>query len=289
MSDFMHGLRRETVRANGIRLNVWHGGSGEPVVLLHGYPQTAQMWRKVAPAMANQYTVVCPDLRGYGDSDKPASGYDKRSMAKDIAELMRELGHERFAVIGHDRGARVAHRLALDHKQAVQRLAVLDIVPTHTVFRDAGKELAAAYWHWFFFQVPDLPEIMIANSAEPFLRQMFRALAYRAGAIEEPMFQDYLRALKLPGTIRAGLEDYRAAATVDLEHDEKDLKSKIGCPVLAIWGEYGKMHTLFDVLATWREKADDVRGHPLPCGHFIPEEAPDALTSDLLRFLRGEI
>ena len=176
MTDFMRGMTRKTVRANGIRLNAWAGGEGPALLLLHGYPQTGQMWRKMTPALIGQFSVVCPDLRGYGDSEKPRDGFDKRTMAKDMAELMRELGHETYAVVGHDRGARVAHRLALDHGDAVTRLAVLDIVPTHTVFRDTGKELAAAYWHWFFFQVPDLPEIMIANSAEPFLRMMFRAL-----------------------------------------------------------------------------------------------------------------
>ncbi len=208
-------------------------------------------------------------------------------MARDIAELMRELGHDRYHVVGHDRGARVAHRLALDHADAVLRLVVLDIVPTHTVFRDTGKELAAAYWHWFFFQTPDLPEVMIHNSAEPFLRTMFRALTWRREAIEEPMFQEYLRALLLPGTIRCGLEDYRAAATTDFADDEAELGRKVKCPVYAIWGEFGKMHSLFDVLATWREKADDVRGNPLGCGHFLAEEAPAELLSDLLPFLEG--
>jgi len=240
----------------------------------------------VAPALLNRFAVVCPDLRGYGDSDKPRDGYDKRSMARDVKEIMAALGFERFALVGHDRGARVAHRLAVDYPDAVKSLTVLDIVPTHTVFRDAGKDLAAAYWHWFFFQVPDLPEIMLANSAEPFLRNMFRALCYRQDAIEEPMFQEYLRAFTLPGTIRAGLEDYRAAAVTDIADDEKVLGKKLSCPVLAIWGEYGKMHTLFDVLATWREKATDVRGHALPCGHFIPEELPDALMRDMVPFLQ---
>ncbi len=286
MTDFMQGMRRKTVRANGIRLNVWVGGEGPALLLLHGYPQTGQMWRKMTPSLIGQFSVVCPDLRGYGDSDKPRDGFDKRTMAKDMAELMRELGHERYAVVGHDRGARVAHRLALDHGDAVTKLAVLDIVPTHTVFRDAGKELAAAYWHWFFFQVPDLPEIMIANSAEPFLRMMFRALTWLPDAIEEPMFQEYLRAFTQPGTIRCGLEDYRAAATTDIADDEADLDKKLRCPVYAIWGEFGKMHTLFDVVETWREKADDVRGNSLPSGHFIPEEIPDQLLSALLPFLR---
>jgi haloacetate dehalogenase len=283
--DFMTGMRRETVRANGLRFNVWHAGSGPAAVLLHGYPQTGQMWRKLAPELARRFSVVVPDLRGYGDSDKPRDGYDKRTMAGDIAAIMEALGHKHYLVVGHDRGARVAHRLALDNPDQVAKLAVLDIVPTHTVFRDAGKDLAAAYWHWFFFQVPDLPEIMLANSAEPFLRHVMRALTYRAGAIEEPMFQEYLRAFLLPGTIRAGLEDYRAAATVDLADDERDLGRKLSCPVLAIWGEYGKMHQLFDVPATWREKAGEVSGRPLPCGHFIPEEAPEELLAELLPFL----
>ena len=285
MTDFMRGMHRETVRANGLRFNVWHGGEGPALVLLHGYPQTGQMWRKVTPELIRHFSVVVPDLRGYGDSDKPRDGYDKRSMAADIAGIMQTLGHSQYLAVGHDRGARVAHRLALDFPKQVSKLAVLDIVPTHTVFRDAGKDLAAAYWHWFFFQVPDLPEVMIANSAEAFLRHVLRALTYRAGAIEEPVFREYLRAFLLPGTIRGGLEDYRAAATVDLADDERDLGRKLACPVLAVWGEYGKMHQLFDVLATWREKADDVRGRPLPCGHFIPEEAPTELLSELLPFL----
>ena len=282
---FMPGMQQQTIRANGVRINAWVGGKGEPVVLLHGYPQTGQMWRKVVPGLLDQFTVVCPDLRGYGDSDKPRDGYDKRSMAKDISEVMSALGFERYGLVGHDRGARVAHRLAMDYPKEVRSLTVLDIVPTHTVFRDTGKELAAAYWHWFFFQVPDLPEIMIANSAEPFLRSMFRALCFRQDAIEEPMFQEYLRAFRLPGTIRAGLEDYRAAATVDIADDDRDLGKKLTCPVLAIWGEYGKMHTLFDVLGTWNEKAAKVRGHPVKCGHFIPEEAPAELLRDLKPFL----
>jgi haloacetate dehalogenase len=285
MSDFMKGMRRETVRANGVRINAWVGGKGDPVVLLHGYPQTGQMWRKVVPTLLDQFAVVCPDLRGYGDSDKPRDGYDKRSMAKDIREVMSALGFESYGLVGHDRGARVAHRLAMDYPGEVKNLTVLDIVPTHTVFRDTGKELAAAYWHWFFFQVPDLPEIMLADSAEPFLRHMFRALCFRQDAIEEPMFREYLRAFRLPGTIRAGLEDYRAAATVDIADDERDLRKKLACPVLAIWGEYSKMHALFDVLGTWKEKAAHVRGHPVQCGHFIPEEAPDELLRDLIPFL----
>lgn len=283
--SFMAGLEQQVVRANGVRINLWAGGKGTPVLLLHGYPQTAQMWHKLAPRLAGEFRVVCPDLRGYGDSDKPAGGYDKKTMAQDMHEVMAALGHATYAVVGHDRGARVAHRLALDQAKAVTSLCVLDIVPTHTVFARADRHLAAAYWHWFFFQAPDLPEVMLSASAEPFLRHLFRALAYRPGAIEEPLVQEYLRAFLLPGTIRAGLEDYRAAATRDFEDDERDLGRKLACPVLALWGEHGKMHTLFDVLATWKEKADRVQGRPLPCGHFIPEEAPDELLAELRRFL----
>jgi haloacetate dehalogenase len=285
VTHFMAGMEQRAVRANGVRLNAWVGGRGTPVVLLHGYPQTGQMWRKVAPALLDAHFVVCPDLRGYGDSDKPRDGYDKRTMARDIHELMTALGHPRYAVVGHDRGARVAHRLALDHADAVTRLCVLDIVPTHTLFARTDRHLAAAYWHWFFFQAPDLPEVMLAAAPEPFLRSMFRALTANPGSIEEPMVQEYLRAFTLPGTIRAGLEDYRSAATRDFEDDERDLARRVACPVLAIWGEFGKMHSLFDVLATWKEKAGQAEGHPLPCGHFIPEEAPQALLADLRPWL----
>lgn len=286
MSDFMQDMKQQTLRANGVRINLWKGGQGEPVCLLHGYPQTAQMWRKVVPGLLKDFAVVCPDLRGYGDSDKPRDGYDKKSMAKDMHEVMLALGFSRYALVGHDRGARVSHRLAMDYPEAVKNLTVLDIVPTHTVFRDTGRELAAAYWHWFFFQAPDLPEIMIANSAEPFLRNMFRTLSFRQDAIEPAMFEEYFRAFTLPGTIRGGLEDYRAAATVDFADDERDLGRKLSCPLLTVWGEFGKMHTLFDVLGSWQQKANDVRGQPVPCGHFIPEEAPEELLHVLRPFLK---
>ena len=284
---FMTGMDHLTVRANGIKVNLWTGGKGPPVLLLHGYPQTGQMWRKVAPALLDEFSVICPDLRGYGDSDKPRDGYDKKTMARDMHEVMAALGHKSYTVVGHDRGARVGHRLALDQAQAVTRLCVLDIVPTHTLFARTDRHLAAAYWHWYFFQAPDLPELMISAAPEAFLRHMFRSLTFRAGAIEEPMVQEYLRAFTLPGTIRAGLEDYRAAATRDFEDDEREIARRLACPVLAIWGEFGKMHTLFDVLATWKEKAEGVEGRSLPCGHFIPEEAPRELLAYLTPFLRG--
>lgn len=286
MHHFMTGMTQRVIAANGIRINSWIGGKGPPLVLLHGYPQTAQMWRKVAPQLLGDYTVVCPDLRGYGDSDKPRDGYDKKSTARDIHQVMQAFGHTSYFAVGHDRGARVAHRMALDYPQAVQKLTVLDIVPTHTLFARTDRHLAAAYWHWFYFQAPDLPEIMINAAPDVFLRHMLRSLTFHQGAIEEPIFLEYLRAFKLPGTIRAGLEDYRAAATRDFEDDERDLDKRVQCPTLAIWGEFGKMHTMFDVLGTWKEKATNVRGHPIACGHFIPEEAPEALLADLRMFLK---
>ncbi len=284
-SSLMPGFTPHYVRANGIRLHAWTAGAGPALVLLHGYPQSGIMWRKLAPELSRHYSVVVPDLRGYGDSDKPRDGYDKKTMARDIHEVMVALGHRSYFVVGHDRGARVSHRLALDYADAVRKLCLLDIVPTHTVFRDTGRELAAAYWHWFFFQVPDLPEAMIQAAPRAFLGFMLNAWSATAGAIEAAAFEEYLRVFMLPGTIRGGLEDYRAAAKQDYADDEADLARRITCPTLVIWGEFGKMHTLFDVLANWRDKALDVRGHSLPCGHFIPEEAPAALLADLQRFL----
>ena len=284
---FMTGMEQRTLLANGIRINAWIGGGGPPLLLLHGWPQTAQMWHKVAPQLVDEFTVVCPDLRGYGDSDKPREGYDKKTMARDMHEVMHALGHSRYALVGHDRGGRVAHRQAVDHADAVTHLCVLDIVPRHTVFARADRHLAAAYWHWFFFQAPDLPETMIAAAPEAFLRHIFRSLTFRAGAIDEALLREYLRAFTLPGTIRAGLEDYRAAASRDFDDYERDLGKRVRCPVLAIWGEFGKMHSLFDVIATWKEKADHVEGRPYPCGHFIPEELPAELVDDLRGFLRS--
>jgi haloacetate dehalogenase len=287
MSDFMVGMSRSTVRANGIRMNVWTGGDGPTLVLLHGYPQTGQMWHKVSSHLMKNFNLIIPDLRGYGDSEKARSGFDKKTMSKDIACLATELGHEKFYVMGHDRGARVAHRLAFDFSDRVEKLVVLDIVPTHTVFSQMGRELAAAYWHWFYFQAPDLPEIMIRNSAEPFLQSMFRSLSWRPDAIDDALFAEYLRAFTLPGTIRCGLEDYRAAATIDYEDDEKDLGTKLSCPVYTIWGQFGKMDSLFNVVDTWKEKADNVIGKSLPCGHFIPEEAPEELLEEVVPFFLG--
>jgi len=279
-------MEQGNFNVNGVRLNVWVGGEGKPLVLLHGLPQSAIMWRKVVPKLMENYTVICPDLRGYGDSQKPTSGYDKRTMALDIKLLMEELGFDTFAVVGHDRGARVAHRLALDHPDTVENITVLDIVPTHTMLSKTNKELAVVYWHWYFFQIPDVPEMLLNANPEQMFRYFMHNLSFNIGAIEEEALEEYERVFVLPGTIRAMLADYRAAATVDFEHDEADLEDKVSCPLLTIWGEHGKMDKIFDVLATWKEKASDVTGKSLPCGHFVAEEAHELLLDELLEFLQ---
>jgi haloacetate dehalogenase len=287
------------VKTSEATINGVVGGSGPPVLLLHGWPQTHIIWQKIAPVLAKEFTVVCTDLRGYGDSSVPAdgdnhAGFSKRAMARDQAEVMRSLGYDRFAVIGHDRGGRVAHRLALDHAERVTKLAVLDIVPTLKFYTTVSKELATAYWHWFFLiQAAPLPETLLLNSAESFLRGRF--LTSRAGdgasliphAISEATFAEYLRNFKDAARMHAMCEDYRAAASIDLEHDRADLQTKVACPVLALWGAKNPaVATLFDVLATWRERAADVRGKPLPAGHYLPEQAAPEVVQECLPFLR---
>ncbi|MDW8126017.1 MAG: alpha/beta hydrolase [Geminicoccaceae bacterium] len=289
-SSFEH----RAVRLEAGEFPVWIGGSGPPVLLLHGYPQTHAMWRDVAPRLAERHTVVLADLRGYGAAPKPPGDpehrtYAKRTMAADMAALMEELGFPRFAVVGHDRGGRVAHRLALDRPERVEKLAVLDIVPTRTVFAATDRELALGYFHWFFLAQPaPLPERMIGADPDFWLETLLarwsgtRDLAPFAG----PALESYRAAFRDPATIHATCEDYRAAATIDLEHDAADADRRIACPLLVLWGAQGLMHRLFDVLATWREKAaGPVFGRALPCGHFLPEEAPEATASALADFL----
>lgn len=268
------------------------GGSGPPVLLLHGHPQTHVTWRKIAPALAKRFRVVAADLRGYGDSTKPAGGgdhatYSKRAMAADQVALMRALGHERFAVVGHDRGGRVAHRMALDHPDAVDRVAVLDIAPTVTMYARTDKAFATRYFWWFFLIQPaPLPETMIGHDPEFFLRSHLAHQTKTPGATEPVAFAQYLRCYRDPATIHAICEDYRAAASIDLDHDRADADRRIDAPLLALWGAEGTVGALYDVLDTWRDKATDVRGRALPCGHLLQEEAPDDLLADLSAFLR---
>lgn len=270
---------------NGIRINYWKGGSGKPIVLLHGAPQTAYMWRKITPTLLKKYTVICPDIRGYGDTQKPESGYDKKNMALDIKLLMQDLGYEEFIVVSHDRGARVAHRLALDFPESVEKLCLLDIVPTHTLLSNTDKELAVSYWHWYFFQLQDIPEKLLLDDPEYAFNLIMHNLTFNMEGIDEKAKQEYLRAFKIPGTIRAILSDYRAAATTDFKDDERDLDKKIKCPTLVLWGKRGKMHQKFNVLNTWKKKAENVKGRALNCGHFVAEESPEELINELKAFL----
>jgi haloacetate dehalogenase len=281
-------VRDVATRATSIRVRI--GGAGPPLLLLHGYPQTHAMWHRVAPVLAERFTVICADLRGYGDSGKPASdaehaAYSKRASAQDMVEVMAALGSPRFMLAGHDRGGRVGHRLALDHPERLERMAVLDIVPTRTVFRATNQAIATGYYHWFFLIQPyDLPERLIGADPVYYLRRKLGAWAALDNFAPEAL-AEYERCFSDPAVIHASCEDYRAAASIDLAHDEADLDQRIQCPLLVLWGGRGLMERHFDVLATWREKAaGPVAGRALDCGHFLAEERPEETTRELLQF-----
>ena len=267
------------------------GGKGPPLLLLHGYPQTHVMWHKVAPALAERFTVIAADLRGYGDSGKPEGGdchtnYAKRAMAADQAELMGSLGFERFSVVGHDRGARVTHRLALDHAERVEKAVVLDIAPTLTMFERADMDFARAYYHWFFLIQPfDLPERMIGADPAYYLERTLGAWSRDDDAFTPEALAEYHRCFAEPAMIHASCEDYRAAATIDLEHDRADSERRVSAPLLVLWGARGVVGRTYDVLEVWREKAEEVSGKALDCGHFLPEERPEETLKELLAFL----
>ena len=285
------GFERKRVRTSGATINLVTGGEGPPLLLLHGYPETHAMWHKLAPDLARDYTVVCPDLRGYGDSSKPKglpdhSNYSKRAMAQDMAEVMQKLGHRRFQLVGHDRGARVAHRLARDHGSRVSTLTVLDISPTLKMYESTDMAFATAYYHWFFLiQKPPLPERLLAGHVPGYvLGRLGRGTRFAPAAMRE-----YERAFRDPRCIHATCEDYRAAATIDLVHDRKDLKKKLRLPVLVLWGKRGVVGRMFDPLRDWREVATDVSGRALPCGHFLPEEAPRETLRELRQIGRAHV
>jgi haloacetate dehalogenase len=291
------GFVSRKIRTSGATINLVTGGEGPPLLLLHGYPQTHAMWHKVAPQLAREYTVVCADLRGYGDSSKPRglpdhANYSKRAMALDMVEVMESLGYIAFHVVGHDRGGRVGHRLARDHGKRVRSLTVLDISPTLKMYESTNMQFAKAYYHWFFLiQEAPLPEQMLQSQGP---RYIFKRLGRGKSGLkvfDRRALAEYERAFADPRTVHATCEDYRAAATIDLVHDRKDRKRRITMPVLALWGKQGVIAALFDCLADWRAAATDVRGRALPCGHFIPEEKPRELLAELRRFLRqaGEL
>ena len=284
------GFTHQQITTSGTTINLVRGGDGPPLLLLHGYPETHVMWHKLAPRLAEDFTVVVPDLRGYGDSGKPPGDAEhitcsKRAMAQDQVEVMQQLGYETFAVVGHDRGARVSHRLTLDHPQRVRQLAVLDIIPTHKMFRIVNKEMATNTYHWFFLIQPyDFPERIIGLAPEAYWRTLFgrSPQAHTPEALAE-----YIRCLCDPATIHATCEDYRAGASIDLVYDEADIQAgkKVTCPLLALWSARGYVGRTQDVLQVWREYATDVRGQSLPCGHFLPEEMPDETYAAMRPFL----
>lgn len=270
-----------TIAGDDADIFLRRAGQGPALLLLHGYPQSHLMWHLVAPALARDFTVICPDLRGYGRSSRPEPdaehrAYAKRTMARDLALVMDRLGHRRFMVAGHDRGGRVAHRLALDQPERVSALAVLDIVPTLTTFDHTDMALAMGYYHWFFLAQPaPLPERMIGADPQFWITsKLARWSGSGLAAFDPAMVDAYVDAFRDPAVVQASCEDYRAAATVDLEDDRADQDRRIACPLLALWGQKGLMHRLFDVAATWQAKASGpVEGQVLPCGHFLPEEA----------------
>jgi haloacetate dehalogenase len=286
------GFEPRRISTAGAEINLVIGGRGPPLLLLHGYPQTHAMWHKIAPRLAAHFTVVCTDLRGYGDSAKPPGGadhraYSKRAMAQDQVDVMRVLGFRRFALAGHDRGGRVAHRLARDHPEGVARLAVLDISPTAAMYAKTDKAFATAYYHWFFLIQPyDLPERLIGADPAYYLRKKLGGWGSAIDHFDRRAYAEYERCFSDPATIHASCEDYRAAATLDLEHDAADAGRKLNCPLLVLWGTKGVVHRLFDPVADWKSVASDVRGKVLPCGHYLAEEAPDETFAELLAFFR---
>ena len=284
------GFRQAKVRTSGATINLVHGGRGPAVLMLHGYPETHAMWHLVATRLARDYTVVCPDLRGYGDSSKPRglpdhSNYSKRALAQDMAEVMTRLGHERFHLVGHDRGGRVAHRLARDHGKRVRTLTVLDISPTLKMYENTDMAFARAYYHWFFLIQPaPLPEKLLAKEGIFYVMGRVGRGPGGLSPFSKPALREYLRCFSDPRTIHGTCEDYRASASIDLEHDRADRRRKLAMPVLALWGRQGVIERLFDCLSDWREVARDVRGKALDCGHFLPEEKPAQVLSELRRF-----
>lgn len=279
-----------TIPTSGADIHLLHAGCGAPLLLLHGYPQTHAIWHLTAPLLAQHFHVICPDLRGYGDSSKPASDathapYAKRAMAQDMVEVMAALGYDRFYVAGHDRGARVTHRLAKDYAQQIQKACVMDIAPTEYMFSHTDQAFATGYYHWFFLLQPDgLPEHMIGCDADYYLREKLRRWAAPDAEFHPQAVAEYLRCFRQPDAIHASCEDYRAAATIDLQHDAADAGKKIACPLLVLWGSQGFINRTYDVLTVWQQYAQQVEGRPLNCGHFLPEEAPAEVCEELLRF-----
>jgi len=290
------GFEHRTVDVGGgVGIAATVGGSGPPLLLLHGHPQTRAIWHQVAPRLAERHTVVMPDLRGYGDSSKPAATdpatYSKRSMARDQVTLMARLGFERFDLMAHDRGARVAHRLAMDHPTTVRRLVLLDVAPTLAMYEQTGEAFARGYWHWFFLIQPaPLPERLIEADPSAYVLEVMGRRSAGLDPFDRRALAEYQRVLAQPGAARGLCEDYRASAGIDLEHDraDRDAGRRLAVPLLVLWGEDGVVHRCFQPLAEWRRVAAHVEGSPLPCGHYIAEEAPELLLERVRPFLAPE-
>ncbi|KTG27404.1 MAG: alpha/beta hydrolase [Halomonas sp.] len=287
------GFEKQTRRVNGVDIAYRMGGNGPALLLLHGHPQTHMIWHKVAGMLAQHFTVIAADLRGYGDSGKPDDdaehfNYAKRTMAADMAELMSALGFERFKVLAHDRGARVAHRLGVDHAARVERMVLLDIAPTLAMYRGTNEAFARSYWHWFFLIRPQpLPEMLIQADPAQYLKSVMGARSAGMAPFAPEALAEYERCLALPGTATGICGDYRASATIDLEHDQADIDAgvKLTCPINVMWGAQGAIEACFDALGEWRKVATQVEGKALPCGHYIAEEIPDVLLEEVLPFL----
>jgi haloacetate dehalogenase len=286
------GFEEFDVSTSGTTIHGRRGGDGAPVLLLHGIPETHIMWRHVAPLLAERYTVVATDLRGYGDSGKPPSTpdhtpYSMRAIAQDQVEVMRTMGHDRFSVVGHDRGARCGYRLALDEPQAVNRLTVMDIVPTGDVYERAEMAFSLSYWIWSFLAAPaPVPEQFIAAAPDVLVNFMLDSWPKVKDAFPDDVRTEYIEKFRDADTAHAICEEYRAAATVDYEHDEADRGNrKIECPVQVLWSQGGSVEKLYDPLQIWKSWSDDVRGEAMPVGHFIPEEAPPDTAQKLIDFL----
>ena len=291
-SDFVEGFKLYDANlTTGIRMRFAMGGKGPALLLVHGHPHTHIIWRKVAPQLAKNHTVILPDLRGYGDTDKPESSpdhrpYSKKEMAKDLIALTQSLGIDRFAFVGHDRGARVGHRLALDYPDAVTKAVFVDIAPTATMYELTNKEFATKYFWWFFLIQPEpFPEKLIGFDPEYFLQHHINGQIKIKGVVEDRTFKEYLRCYKNPATIHAICEDYRAAAGIDLEDDKADADKRIRCPLYLLWGARGTVGKLYDVVGTWRNKAVNVSGEALDCGHSPEEECPEIFLEKVKAFL----
>ena len=285
--------RRVATRTPGVSINLKTAGSGPPLLMLHGYPQTHAMWHTVAPAFTKDFTVILPDLRGYGDSDKPAplpgdSNYTKRAMGQDMVEVMEALGYPRFRLVGHDRGARVAYRLALDHPDRVEKLVILDIIPTVEHFERLDLSSAVGSFHMYMMAQPSpLPEKFIGADPEFWLRYAIDKWAAKKDFVDPAAMAEYVRCFVKPETIAATCSEYRVAVTTDREHDIADREAgrKIKCPMLTMWGASGRPYKAKGVMESWRRWAEDVTGEGADCGHFIPEEAPEATVRALAAFL----